>query len=253
MLLVAAARAHAQGRMRTPEPLVGETVTDIDGDEPGEVEADLSGLLLGRANGGAAVWVAGAEIEARVSRRLGVEIELSMNGGFGGGMEASRASSLRAGASYVVFHDLRRGLHLMLEAKARVVDELSTGDETLQEPTDPALPYSFGLRGAWRRGYNTLRFGVDYSLGERPAYAAPFLLDVALLREFYARRVRGFFGLEVNLDFGRPQPLLIVPELLLSANRGESVRVGVGLPILVEDKTVAVGGLLRVVIEQDVD
>src|SRR5216684_1877339 len=57
-----------------PEPVLGESITDIDGSEAGEVEVDLTGVV-GRA-GGAKLWQGSVEIESRVTDRLGLEIEI---------------------------------------------------------------------------------------------------------------------------------------------------------------------------------
>ena len=68
LLLAIPASVHAQesereGREAIPEPLLTESVTDIDAANGGEVELGVNGQTLHALYGGARAWQASAEIE----------------------------------------------------------------------------------------------------------------------------------------------------------------------------------------------
>jgi len=75
--------AESKERSRSeamPEPVLGESVTEIDGTEAGEIELDLT-AVIGRT-GGTNLWQASVEIESRVIDRLGLELELGYSDSF---------------------------------------------------------------------------------------------------------------------------------------------------------------------------
>jgi hypothetical protein len=231
-----------------PEPLIGESITDIDAEDAGEIETDFSGLVIAPIHTNDVYYVGGAELEYRITRRLGASIEFGMYGAMMG-ENPRRIANLRAGASFALLHT-RSGLHLQLEAKVRAFDEIAPPfNEEFSEPTDPSLPYSFGLRAGYRRKWLTLRGGFGYALGESSPRPVPLIIDTAVLIEF----ARGFTGVEVNADLGRPSPLIVIPEVVLGLNKESSVRLGLGMPILFGSGIVSLSGLARLIVELDRD
>src|SRR5215470_9327198 len=144
LLLVVAVAGEPARVEHMPEPLVHESLTDIDGVEAGEVEIDTTG------SAGRNAWSSTVEIEWRALSRLGLAIEA-------GAADAGAGTDgeLRIGASVPVVHDFKHDLHLMIEGGARFPED--TGEA---EPGDTALPYFIGVRAGWRLGALTLRAGA---------------------------------------------------------------------------------------------
>ena len=210
----------APGRVdHMPEPLVVESLTDIDGIEAGEVEIDSTGLLARH------FWSASAEIEWRALSHLGLGVEV-------GGDEDG--AGIHLGASVPLVH---AGVHLMLEGSARLPD--SAGEI---EPGETALPYAFGLRAGARLGRLTLRAAAD---AEWSSDRASIFASGATLISF-GPEGRGFAGVELAVDGARTDEVAVVPE---AAYLFGVVRLGLAVPITSD----AVAGVVRLTFELDAD
>jgi hypothetical protein len=229
------------------EPLVGETVTDIDADEVGEVEVDLT--LVGGSRYDRTSFGSGElEAEAKLTSRIGVSISIDLAGDQ---KSAVGAVGLRLGASCALLHDRAHDFHLQLEAAARVFETDLAADAAR---IDDAAPYEVGLRAAWRRGAFTTRWGLGVSIGG--AKPVPLWLDVALLGEWGRRGRRSFAGLEVLNDWSSNIPFTAIPEVAVGFQIGDTpLRVGVGMPVTVgyRSSDLSLGALLRLMLELDRD
>ena len=74
-LVVDVARGADAVERPLPEPLFTESVTDLDGEEGGEVEAELNASVMRARRGGATASSQSVEIEWLVTRKLGLRIE----------------------------------------------------------------------------------------------------------------------------------------------------------------------------------
>jgi hypothetical protein len=202
-----------------PEPLVVESLTDIDGIEAGEVEIDSTGLLAQH------FWSASAEIEWRALSHLGLGVEV-------GGDEDG--AGIHLGASVPLLH---AGLHLMLEGSARLPD---TAGEI--EPGETALPYALGFRAGVRFGRLTLRGAAD---AEWSSERASMFASGATLISF-GSEWRGFAGIELAVDGARTDEVAVIPE---AAYLFGFVRLGIAVPITSD----AVAGMVRIIFELDAD
>jgi hypothetical protein len=241
----AAAADGASGETRPtpiPEPMIAESITNIEGSEAGEVEFDLETLLLRRGPGATASGL-GVEAEWRATRRLGLAAEAAV------GRSGSREpvlGQLRTGLAWSLLHDFGRDLHVQAEATARFG---GGGEVRAEGPLELPHLYSAGLRAALCSGPVTLRMGVGAAFGDG---ASPFVQS-AVLRSFGGSAVRGFAGLELNANVGAGPPLAIVPQVFVTVTVfGAPVDVGVGVPwspALRSGEPSSIGGVLRVVVE----
>ena len=217
------------GTRKMPEPLIGESVTDLDSIEAGEVEIDATGVI--RRPGG--LWSTGLEIEWRALSRLGVSLEGAASREDMGGT----ATELRPSLAFVLLHDQARDLHLMIDATARLFENDS-------EPGlgEPALPVAFSLRGGIRRSWFTLRGALGASAGGHSAHVVPLRAEAATLLE----APFGFWGIEGAADFARPSPGMLAPEAVLGTG---TVQLGAALPW--EPGTGRFGALVRLILEFD--
>jgi hypothetical protein len=244
LLLLAAARM--------PEPLLGESITDIDGVEAGELEIDLTGLGLHRSGGGA-LYRSSLEAEWRALSRLGLALDLGLVTPPGAG-GVSQAVSARASAAVILLHDLQRDLHVMAEASARLLE--AEGPEGELEPGEGALPFSLGLRAGVRTGPVTLRGFLGAGLGAGSAHLVPVRAQAAVLRELGDGGRWGFFGLELDGDWARRSPALIAPNLVLDGTPlGVPLKLGLALPWspMARDGEPAWGVMVRLIFEVDRD
>src|SRR5262249_21367291 len=138
------------------------------------------------------------------------------------------ALGFRAAAAWSLLHDFPRDFHAQIEASERVVDDAPDASRT--EPGEAPLPFSADLKAAIRRGDWTLRASVGTEAGGTPAHA-PFRLQAALLHPL-TRDIRfGFVGLEMDADWGRPQPVIVAPNVWADATPiGLPCRLGVAIP-----------------------
>src|SRR5919108_788651 len=162
----AAFAAAALDSRRMPEPLIGESVTDIDGTQAGELEIDASGIVA-RPGG---EWNTALEIEGRGLSRLGVLVE----GTLSGDNTESAAGGLRASLAFLLLHDEEHDFHLMIDATARLFENAVASE--LGEPTERI---AFSLRGGIRRDWLTLRGSLGAGAGTHSAHAVPLRAEAA--------------------------------------------------------------------------
>jgi hypothetical protein len=236
------ARGDQRGKGPMAEPLIGETITDIDGDEAGEGEVD--GTAWGNTRLRAPAFGLGElELEIKLTRRIGIAVAVEASGD---PSSAFQAVGVRVGAALGLLHDWRHDLHLQLEATARAFEaERSDGDRVESD-----APYRVGLRAGYRHVWLTLRAGAGLSFGgER---LAPVWLDLAILGEWGRPRGRSFAGVEMVSDFSLRIPVVVIPEIAIGfAARRFPLRVGAGVPIGVgyRARDCSFGGLLRLILE----
>jgi len=225
-----------------PEPLIAESITNIDGTEAGELEFDVEALLLRHSSGGTASGL-GVEAEWRATRHLGLAVEAAVTRA---ASDEPTIGEVRAGLAWSLFHDLARDFHVQAEATARF-----GGDEEERAEGPLELPYSYsaGLRAALRSGPVTFRAGLGAVFGD----GASLFVHLAVLRNFGGSALRGFAGLEVNANVGAGAPLSFVPQVIFTVPLfGAPVDVGLGVPWspgLRSGEPASIGGVLRVVFE----
>jgi hypothetical protein len=228
--LIAAAFATAPlDSRRMPEPLIGESVTDIDGTQAGELEIDASGIVA-RPGG---EWNTALEIEWRALSRLGVSVE----GTLSGDNTESAAGGLRASLAFLLLHDEEHDFHLMIDATARLFENAVASE--LGEPTERI---AFSLRGGIRRDWLTLRGSLGAGAGTHSAHAVPLRAEAATLVE----AAFGFWGIEGAADFARSSPWMVAPEAVLWRGR---LQLGAALPW--EPGTGRFGALIRLIFETE--
>jgi hypothetical protein len=205
-----------------PEPILAETVTDIDGRTAGELElsADIASLRARR--GGGSVALVGFEAEWQATRRLGLRLEPAAVWIDG------RAAELSAGAtaSFKLVSDYVHDFYLQAEAGA----ELPADRAGYASPEQGALPYTLDLRAAWRTGRLTLRGGAGAGAADFAPWAAAHG-SVAALVALDPSWKTGFFGVEALADAASPAPFLVAPDLVADLEAVDlPLRVGVALP-----------------------
>ncbi len=208
--LPAAAMERNQPPM--PEPLITESITDIDGIEAGELELDVTGLLLRAPSAGSTAWAASLEVEWRATDRLGLALESAL-GLENGTSETGSLLDVRAGISYVLLHDLAYDFHLQLEGKVRVLGDTP---ETVAgvDPGEPLMRTAFGLRVGWRTGAWTLRAGMGAQAFGDSAHALPVWATLAGLVGLGPGGRFGFAGVDVASDWARRAPITVAPTVV---------------------------------------
>ena len=241
-------------RARMPEPLVGESITDIDTNEPGELEVDIGGAWVARADG-IRRWASTVELEARPNRRLGIAAEVSVDGTDDTRAATTAAGNLRLGASWALLDSWRHDFHLQIVGEARVYSSDDRGAaEIVLEPEVSSLPYAVGLHGAVRWGRINLRATLVGIAGG--PLTVPLAANVAILVEGRIRTSPYFVGVELNADGGRITPFAVIPEGAITPVLWTlPVRIGLAAPIFSSDRrrTIAAGALLRLTVELDRD
>ena len=252
-VLLTARTAFADGgeteRPPLPEPIFTESTTDIDGYEPGEIEFDLNGSEAVARRNGARVLLTSVEMEWKVWNRLGVRLEPS----FASAREELAPSSttgfgFRGAAGWNLVHDFRHDFHLQIEAAERFVDDTPYAFRI--QPGEAPLPFSADLKAAVRALGWTLRASVGTEAGGAFAHA-PFRLQAALMHPFTREMRFGFFGVEMEADWGRPDPVVVAPNVWADVTPvGLPARLGIALPVVVgaPDTFPAVGVYLRLLI-----
>jgi hypothetical protein len=232
-----------------PEPLIGETLTDIDGLEAGELEVDLTGVAQPGRRGGPGAWAGALEVEWRATTRVGLGLELGLRGPWGAAAaRGGRAVSLRPAASVLLLHDQAHDFHLMAEASRRFEE-----DGILpSEPGEFGLPAMVGLRAGLRQGFVTLRAGAGLGLGSGSARRVPLRGGLAVLLGLGPGGRFGFAGVEIDGDRARRTPLVLAPQFVVDAKAlGLPALVGFALPLRIdpEGQEPRLGFLLRVMLE----
>jgi len=224
---LSAARARA-GETTLAEPIIEENITDADATDVGTLEIDLTGAALRSPSSG--LWRSAVEAEWRPIDRLGVGAEIGTSGVLDGtSPHGPDAYEPRGAVSWVVGRDAPRNLYLQAEIAARWSD--ASGG--FVDPTESALPYTFGLRSATRAGPFTLRAAAVGEAGGASAHV-PVRASGAALGEVIALGTRFYLGAEAIADWARARPFLVVPEALLLRRIGRlPLRFGVGVPFTV--------------------
>jgi hypothetical protein len=235
-------------RGKMPEPLLTESITDLDGTRAGDVEIDVSTSALRRETG-AGQWQSSVEVEWRALERLGLALDLAV----GRALDSATVISVRPAASWVLMHSQSLDCHLMAELSGRISSE---GTEDVQDPGEGALPLSGGLRFGIRNGWLTVRTFLGAGAGSHSAHAVPLRAQAAVLAEFGREGRLGFAGFEADTDWARRTPLTLAANLIL---RGGTVHVpfdlGIAVPWTPQSRygDASVGVLVRLILEIDHD
>jgi len=237
-------------RARMPEPLLTESITDLDGTRAGELEIDVSGSVLRRSTG-TGQWQSSVEVEWRALERLGLALDL----GVGRVLDSATSPvlSVRPAASWVLTHSQPLDWHLMAEVSARISGDSA---EDVQDPGEPAMPLSGGLRFGIRSGWLTLRTFLGAGAGSHSAHAVPLRAQAAVLAEFGGKGRPGFAGFEMDSDWARRTPLTLAANLIL---RGDPLHVpfdlGIAVPWTPQSRygDASIGVLVRFILELDRD
>jgi hypothetical protein len=232
-----------------PEPIFTESTTDIDGYEPGEIEFDIDAAESVARRNGARLLQTSFEMEWKVWSRLGVRLEpgfssareglaTSVDGGFG----------FRGAAGWNLLHDFRHDFHLQIEASERFIDDTPYAFRI--QPGEAPLPFTADLKAAIRVADWTLRSSIGTEAGGTPAHA-PIRFQAALMRPFTSDMRFGFFGLEMDADWGRPDPVVLAPNVWADVTPiGVPARLGVGIPVVIgaPDTLPAAGVYVRLLV-----
>jgi hypothetical protein len=237
-------------RAKMPEPLLTESITDLDGSEAGEVEIDVNGSALRRTIG-VRQWQGSVEVEWRALERLGFSLDLGVGRVLDGA--ARPVMSVRPAASWVLMHWQPLDFHVMAEVSARISQDAT---EDVQDPGDGALPFSGGFRFGIRQGWLTVRTFLGAGAGGHSAHAVPLRAQAAVLAEFGREGRLGFAGFEIDADWARRTSLTVAPNLIL---RGAHLHVpfdlGIAVPWTPQSRygDASLGVLLRLILEIDHD
>lgn len=218
----------ARVRPPLPEPILTETVTDVDGAEAGEVEVEVNASALRARREGAYLYQGSVELEWLVTRRFGLRIEPLVSRGLEPTAASARTEGgLGGGLSWKLVNDFAHDFHVQIEALAR-----APWDQTsiIAQPGDPELPFVLDVRSGARAGWLTVRSALGVGLGGTSAHA-PLRAGLALLAPFEKTGRFGFFGVEVDADAARDDPFVvaldIVPDLTPA---GLPFRLGLAIP-----------------------
>jgi len=229
-----------------PEPILAETITDVDGSEAGEIELEANGSLMRAARGGAFAADSSLEMEWLVTRLLGLRVEPTLSRD-GDGSSAGTQAGVSGGASWKLLQDFQRQLHV----QAEVVGRAPWDESPIIQPGDPALPVAFDVRAALRRGPLTMRGSAGVGFGGS-AVGAPLRASAALMAPFEETGRIGYWGVELDVDGARRTPLLVALDLVPNfAPAGIPLRLGLALPwsIGAPDDRPSLGLFLRVFYE----
>jgi hypothetical protein len=232
-----------------PEPLLGESVTDLDGLEAGELELEMTGLLIPPRTARHGGWQGSMELEWRALERLGLMVEVGTGGGLG--RPELEGVSARAAGSWMLLHDVARGLHVQAELGARLLSE--DEEEAAFEPGEATLPLWFGLRAGWRQGAWTVRAGLGGQALGRSAHLVPLRANLSALGQVGPW---SFLGVELDGDWARASWLVVAPTALVDLGPMQlPVRLGLAVPWSParSGRRSETGFMLRLVYELDRD
>jgi hypothetical protein len=241
---------RAGDRPPIPEPLLTETVTDIDGAEAGEFELEANGAVMRALRGGGYAVDGSVEVEWLATRRLGLRLEPTLSRD-ADDMPALTAAGVSGGVSWKLLQDFERDIHVQAEAVERIPWDTSP----IVQPGDSALPFAFDVRAGARRGPVTLRGsgGVGAAVVGRAEHV-PLRGSVAILAPFEGTGRFGFWGIELDADGARASPVIaaldVVPNL---APAGVPLRIGLALPWVIgeQQEHVSLGLFLRIFYESE--
>ncbi len=242
-------RAPTAVRTKLPEPLLSESITDLDGAEAGEIELDATGVSSFRRSTSGA-WQSSVEIEWRALERLGLALELGLGGTIGSA--SSTVFAVRPAASFVIGHWPPLDFHLMAEVSANPLRD----DAAENDPGEAAMPVSGGLRAGLRVERFTLRGFVGAGVGAASVHLVPLHLQGAVLYEFGAGSGLGFAGIEADSDWARRTQVTLAPNLVIRGGRLHlPIDVGLAMPwtIAARSSERSLGVLLRLMLEFDTD
>lgn len=227
-----------------PEPLIGESITDIDRSQAGELELDFT-MEAHRTRLSTLNIVSGAlELEWGVTRYLGLAFEVSGSKGLGpDSASVPFEPGLRAGAAWALLHDFARDIHLQLESSVRVLTE---ENEALIESEDSPMRATVDLRGGIRQAQWTVRTGLGIGFGGHSSHAVPIRANLAVFSELRPSAPIGFVGLEVDGDWGRRNPVFLAPTMVFGSH---PFRLGVAIPTAITDVGPSPGILVRLIYE----
>jgi hypothetical protein len=237
-------------RQPLPEPVLQETTTDLDGTEPGEVEIEGAVSMLRARRGGAFAWQLGPELEMLATRRLGFKVEPFFERAADAGASAQTRGGARAGLSWKLVQDFEHDFHLQAEAGGSYPADATS----VVEPGESALPFTIDLRSGLRRGAWTLRnsLGASAGGGATPSSRLGARASAAILTDFEATGRFGFWGVEVEADGARANPVLVAIDLVPNLEpAGLPFAIGFVLPYSVGTSNTApsYGFLVRLFIE----
>jgi hypothetical protein len=232
-----------------PEPILEETTTDIDGSEPGELEVEADAMLLRSRQGGAYDLHLAPELEWLATRRLGLKVEPFFERSAEATRPASSSAGVGVGSSWKLVQDFEHDFRLQMELAGRAPTDVAT----TVEPGASPLPLSLDLRSGLRLGAWTLRDSLGVSMGG-PAAHFPLRGSAALLTQVEPTGRVGFWGLEIEADGARADPLVaaleLVPDLLPA---GVPLAFGLVLPYSVggTGTSPSYGILVRLFVESE--
>lgn len=213
-------------RAPIPEPIFGETVTDIDGIEKGELEVSGDAGELGSRRGGAMLRLASIEAEWLATERLGLRLEPSLVGSRGPGLAPRTDPGLGAAVSWKLVHDLADDFYLQAEAGG----DWTQRADLYASPHEPGEPFVVGLHAAYRRGLWTLRGGAGAGAGAASPHV-PLRGTLALLVSLDRSSSTGFVGLEAVADGSWVTPVFVAPNVVADLSPiGLPARLGLALP-----------------------
>ena len=227
----AAAAEPDEGREPVPEPVLAETVTDIDGTDVGELELEINGALLRALRGGRYAIDGSLEVEWLVARRLGIRVEPTLSRD-ADDVPGETAAGISGGASWKLVQDFERQLHVQAEVLARLPWEASP----IVQPGDPARPLAFDVRAAFRRGVLTLRGSAGVGVFGQAEHV-PLRASFAALLPFEGSGRFGFWGIELDGDGARTAPVVAALDVVPNfAPAGLPFRIGLAVPWAVGER-----------------
>ena len=229
-----------------PEALIGESITDIDRSEAGELEFDFTTTAHRTALPTLSGLAGAVECEYGLTKRLGLSLEVSVTKGLGpDSASAPFEPGVTLGAAWALLHDFGRDIHLQLESRVRLVKE-TTSD--LVEFEDSNLPAAIDLRGGARSDLWTVRGALGVGFGAHSRRAAPIRGNIGLFRELGTTTPIGFAGLEVDGDWARASPVLLVPTAVFGSR---PFRLGLAIPVAISEVGPIPGVMVRLIYEPD--
>lgn len=221
-------REGPSGRPPMPEPIFTETVTDLDGDEAGEIELEIDGATILARRGGARQTTASAELEWLATRRLGLRLEPGLVRSTEAGESRHATFALGGGVSWKLYQDFEHDFHTQLE----IVSRLPRNATRIAEAGEPGQPVAADLRSGVRVGLLTLRGGLGVGIGDTAARSPPLRMSIAALTGFTETARYGFLGLELDADGARRAPFIVAPNVVADCTSvGLPFRVAFGVPL----------------------
>jgi hypothetical protein len=230
-----------------PEPILGESVTDIDGIEAGELEVSADAGRLRSRRQGSQLTLAGAEVEWLVTHRLGLRIEPQTVRTEGSGIGPHDDFDVAAAVCWKLVRDLTDDFYLQAEAGGQLPWQASA----YPTPDQAGLPFVVDMRTGYRRGAWTMRGSVGAAAGGAAPHT-PLRASAALLIGFDRQARTGFFGVEAIADGTWVSPFVVAPDVVADlAPVGLPVRIGVSLPWSpgAGDTQPSLGLYLRLIVE----